>query len=273
MSDLNISMNGEMSVLAFSEYTGVSRSTTYRMIDSGKLVANDNGSLKVIDALKFKTRELMQNNYTLFTFDSLSKISNIEHQLSHGHALNMNELISTIVDLFELYLYHNKATLPDVNKHVMTELFNITEMILDHGYDFVSGSTNSYGNKQQQYLMPIIPLFEVYKSYLLKHYGENDRTYLIINNVLLKSLDIDDVIDNQPIFIALFKTLKWFYLNIDNVSESLKFDYQKSFNIMLSMLNNNIRGSNQVNMLRLNTRLYDLIELTLCIHLDGVKVK
>lgn len=269
MNDLNISMTGEMSVLAFSEYTGVSRSTTYRMIDSGKLVANDNGSLKVIDALKFKTRELMQNNHTLFTFDSLSKISNIEHQLSHGHALNMNELISTIVDLFELYLYHNKATLPDVNKHVMTELFNITEMILDHGYDFDNDFIELYDTKQQQYSIYFTPIFKAYQSYLLRHYGKEDRTYLIINDLLLKGLDVDD----RFLFIWLFKTLKWFHLNIDKASDSLKVDYHKSFSIMLDMLDNNIRGSNQVNMLRLNTRLYDLIELTLCIHLDGVKVK
>lgn len=269
MSDLNISMTGEMSVLAFSEYTGVSRSTTYRMIDSGKLVANDNGSLRVIDALKFKTRELMQNNHTLFTFDSLSKISNIEHQLSHGHALNMNELISTIVDLFRLYINHSNAILPDVKKHVISELFNITQMILDRGYNFDNDFIELYDTKQQQYLVYLSPLFEPYKSYLLKHYGEKDRTYLIINNILIHDFDVDD----RVIFIGLFKTLEWYYSNVDNNNSDLNEYYYKSFSIMLNMLDNNVQGSNKVNILRLSTRLYDLIELTLCIHLDGVRVK
>lgn len=272
MSDLNISMNGEMSVLAFSEYTGVSRSTTYRMIDNGKLVANDNGSLKVIDALKFKTRELMQNNHTLFTFDSLSKISNIERQLSHGHALNMNEILVTVVELFRLYMNNSEATLPDVKRHVVSELFDIIQMILDRGYTFDMGSYDEFVFKRDfkyKYVLHLKPLFKSYESYLLKHYGENNETYLQIKDVLENDFKRDEGL----IFICLFKALKFHYPYVDKDNKILDREYNKSCEIMLDMLENHIKGSNQVNILRLNTRLYDLIELTLCIHLDGVKVK
>ena len=272
MSDLNISMNGEMSVLAFSEYTGVSRSTIYRMIDSGKLVANDNGSLKVIDALKFKTRPLMQNNNALFTLESLVSISNKEHQLSHGHALNMNEILATVVELFRLYMNNSEATLPDVKRYVVSELFDIIQMILDRGYTFDMGPYEEFVFKRDseyKYFLHLKPLFKSYESYLLKHYDENNETYLQIKDVLENHFKRDDGL----IFICLFKALKFYYPYINKDNKILDREYNKSCEIMLDMLENHIKGSNQVNMLRLNMKLYDLIELTLCIHLDGVRVK
>lgn len=274
-------LRGYLTVTEFSDYTGYGRSTVYRMIDNNVLSVNDDKNIRKIDALKVKTSKLREDGHYFFNLTTLAHMSALEYNLSHGNTLSETELLEEIAWLRKLYNVHKKASLVEISDYVRNEILNILIMILKESntYVHVTGESTYFDVNSGQFL--IDQRYSDYKDFI-KYFGIMDNEKTLIND------DVDSIMKKcaQEIYDArfdvdntcMFYGLLYAVLNFKSVTTSEKEEKDPYFSIVCDdvlddiILNLMSRLSySNVNILKISSKLYDLVELTLRVHLDGLE--
>lgn len=274
-------LNGYLTVTDFSDYTGYGRSTVYRMIDNNVLEVNDNKNIRKIDALKVKTSKLREDGHYFFNLTTLAHMSGLEYNLSHGLSLSESELLDEIVWLHKLYTIHQNATLVEILKHVRNEILSILIMILKESDTNVTVSTESSFLNSQNSMFTVDEGYTNYKEFV-RSFGVMDKEKPFIDiktdNIMKKcAQEVYDKrfeVDDTCMFYGLVSAV----LNFKSVTTPEKEEKDPYFSIVcndvlddiISSLMNHLLCSN-VNILKISSKLYDLIELTLRVHLDGLE--
>lgn len=274
-------LSGYLTVTEFSDYTGYGRSTVYRMIDNNVLSVNDDKNIRKMDALKVKTSKLREDGHYFFNLTTLAHMSALEYNLSHGNTLSETELMEETVWLRKLYNVHKKASLVEISDYVRNEILNILIMILKESntYVHVTGESFYFNIDSAQFL--IDERYDNYKHFI-KCFGNIDNKKTLINEdvdgkmkrcaqeVYDKRFEVDDT--------CMFYGLLSAVLNFKSVTTSEKEEKDPYFSIVCDdvlddiILNLMSRLSySNVNILKISSKLYDLVELTLRVHLDGLE--
>lgn len=278
-------LSGYLTVTEFSDYTGYGRSTVYRMIDNNVLSVNDDKNIRKMDALKVKTSKLREDGHYFFNLTTLAHMSALEYNLSHGNTLSKSELLEETVWLHKLYNVHKKASLVEISDYVRNEILNILIMILKESstYVHVADESSYFDIDSAQFLID-----ERYDNY--KHFftcfGYKDNEKTLINDdvdntmkrcakeIYNKAFEVGDTCMFYGLLYAVlnFKSLttpekEEKYPYFGNISEDVCIDILDD--IILNLMSR-LSYSN-VNILKMSSKLYDLVELTLRVHLDGLE--
>lgn len=274
-------LNGYLTVTDFSDYTGYGRSTVYRMIDNNVLSVNDDKNIRKMDALKVKTSKLRENGHYFFNLTTLAHMSALEYNLAHGNVLSETELLEEMSWLYKLYIEHQKATLDEILEYVRNEILNILIMILKESITnaYISGESPIFNLDSATFVVD--QRYGDYKMFI-KYFGIMDNQKTLITD------DIDNYMKKcaQEIYDKRFEVddtcmlygLLYAVLNFKLVTTAEKEEKDPYFsivcdNVLEDIILNLMRrlSYSNVNILKISSKLYDLAELTLRVHLDGLE--